>query len=66
MIFTIGHSTRPLAVFLDLLHAHGIRRLADVRTVPRSKRHPHFGGEALEQSWRRRGSNTGTFPVWAG
>jgi uncharacterized protein (DUF488 family) len=66
MIFTIGHSTRPLAVFLDLLHAHGIRRLADVRTVPRSKRHPHFGGEALEQSLAEAGIEYRHFPGLGG
>jgi uncharacterized protein (DUF488 family) len=50
MIFTIGHSTRPLADFIELLHTHGIRQLADVRTVPRSMRHPHFAADALQQS----------------
>jgi uncharacterized protein (DUF488 family) len=39
---TIGHSTRPLEAFIALLLEHGVRHLADVRTVPRSKRHPHF------------------------
>jgi len=46
-IWTIGHSVRPLAEFLELLRAHQIVQLADVRTVPRSRRHPHFSGEAL-------------------
>jgi uncharacterized protein (DUF488 family) len=50
VIYTIGHSTRALDAFLDLLTAHGVRQLADVRTVPRSKRHPHFGAEALARS----------------
>ena len=47
-IYTIGHSTHPAEQFLALLNAHGIRRLADVRTVPRSRRHPHFSREALD------------------
>ena len=47
-IYTIGHSTHPVEQFLALLNAHGIRRLADVRTVPRSRRHPHFNREALD------------------
>ena len=46
-IYTIGHSTRALEALLALLHAHGIRQLVDVRTVPRSRRHPHFSREAL-------------------
>jgi uncharacterized protein (DUF488 family) len=47
MIFTIGHSTRSAADFLTLLQAQGITGLADVRTVPRSRRHPHFSRESL-------------------
>jgi uncharacterized protein (DUF488 family) len=50
MIFTIGHSVRPLDEFLTLLRAHGVTGLADVRTVPKSRRHPHFAREALEAS----------------
>src|SRR5437763_1237796 len=37
MVFTIGHSNRPLGTFLELLMAHRIGRLVDVRTVPRSR-----------------------------
>lgn len=47
-IFTIGHSTRGADEFIRLLSAHGITGLADVRTIPRSRRHPHFAREALE------------------
>lgn len=46
-IFTVGHSTRTEAEFLDILRAHGIRRLVDVRRYPGSKRHPHFSRDAL-------------------
>jgi uncharacterized protein (DUF488 family) len=46
-IWTIGHSTRTLDDFVAMLRAHAIQRLVDVRTVPGSRRHPHFGGEAL-------------------
>lgn len=49
-VYTIGHSTRTLDAFLALLHAHQISQLADVRTVPKSRRHPHFAGEALAQT----------------
>lgn len=66
MIFTIGHSTRPLAAFLDLLRVHGIRRLADVRTVPRSRRHPHFAGDALERSLAQAGIEYRHFPGLGG
>jgi uncharacterized protein (DUF488 family) len=50
LIYTIGHSTRPLDDFLALLGAHGIRRLVDIRSIPKSRRHPHFAGEALSAS----------------
>lgn len=46
-IFTIGHSTHPLAEFLAILVAHGVTLLADVRTVPRSRHNPQFNKETL-------------------
>lgn len=49
-IYTIGHSTRSLEEFVALLEAHGVEQLIDVRTIPKSRRHPHFAGEALAQS----------------
>src|SRR5436190_2627523 len=49
-IYTIGHSTRSLDEFLTLLRAHSITQLGDVRTVPKSRRHPHFAGVALATS----------------
>lgn len=66
MIFTIGHSTRPLAEFIDLLRAHGVLRLADVRTVPKSRRHPHFAGEALAASLAQAGIEYRHFPDLGG
>lgn len=49
-MFTIGHSTRAAAEFLDLLAEADIELLIDVRRQPYSRRHPHFGREALQQS----------------
>jgi uncharacterized protein (DUF488 family) len=46
-IWTIGHSTRSADEFLELLRTNTIDGLADVRTIPKSRRHPHFGGDAL-------------------
>ncbi len=46
-IFTVGHSTLPIEKFITLLHAYGIRCLADIRTVPRSRHNPQFNGDAL-------------------
>lgn len=49
-IYTVGHSNRSLDEFLSVLKEHGIRRLADVRRWPRSRRHPHFSNENLKDS----------------
>jgi uncharacterized protein (DUF488 family) len=49
-IYTIGHSTRPLEELVSLLQASGVAHLVDVRTVPRSRRHPYFAAEALSRS----------------
>ncbi|HET8549576.1 MAG TPA: DUF488 domain-containing protein [Bryobacteraceae bacterium] len=46
-VLTVGHSTRPIAEFLELLCAHGVQLLADIRTVPRSRRNPQFNSDAL-------------------
>ncbi len=49
-ILTIGHSTRPIEEFLDILKAHAIELVADVRTIPRSRHNPQFNGDMLEKS----------------
>jgi uncharacterized protein (DUF488 family) len=49
-IYTIGHSTRSIGDFIDLLKAYKIQRLVDIRTVPRSRRNPHFNRESLPGS----------------
>src|SRR5690242_8184139 len=49
-VLTVGHSTRPIADFIALLRAHGVTQLVDVRTVPRSRHNPQFGGDALAAS----------------
>jgi uncharacterized protein (DUF488 family) len=54
-IYTLGHSTRPLADFLALLRENGIALLTDVRRFPISRRHPQFSRQALENSLRDHG-----------
>lgn len=49
-VYTIGHSTRSFDELVALLHREGVRALLDVRSVPRSRRHPHFNREALAGS----------------
>jgi uncharacterized protein (DUF488 family) len=51
-IFTIGHSTRSWEDFLEILRAHGIKRLVDVRSIPRSRRNPQFNREILAKKLR--------------
>lgn len=41
-VFTIGHSTRPIEDFIHLLKSHGVQRVVDVRTMPRSRFNPQF------------------------
>jgi Protein of unknown function, DUF488 len=47
VVFTVGHSTRPLAEFIALLAADSVRQLIDVRTVPRSRHNPQFNRDTL-------------------
>ena len=47
VVFTIGHSTRAWKAFLDLLRVHGIKRVVDVRSIPRSRHNPQFNRETL-------------------
>lgn len=49
-IWTIGHSTRSLEEFLELLAPHGIEAIADVRRYPGSRRLPHFSKDAFAAS----------------
>jgi uncharacterized protein (DUF488 family) len=44
---TIGHSTRTSKELIQLLKAHRVQRLVDVRTVPRSRHNPQFNRSAL-------------------
>ena len=46
-VYTIGHSTRELTDLVTLLQAHGVERLIDVRTMPRSRKNPQFNQESL-------------------
>lgn len=46
-IYTIGHSTRSLDEFLEILHQYHINELIDIRTIPRSRHNPQFNGNEL-------------------
>jgi len=49
-IWTIGHSTRTIEDFIKALQANEIQLVADVRTLPGSRRHPQFNQEPLRGS----------------
>lgn len=51
-ILTIGHSTRTWRAFLELLRAHGVKRVIDVRRIPRSRHNPQFNRETLRTKLR--------------
>ncbi len=46
-MLTIGHSTRPIVEFIDILRSHRVELLGDVRTVPKSRYNPQFNRESL-------------------
>lgn len=49
-VCSVGHSTRSVDEFLAILQAAGVTRVADVRAIPRSARHPQFNGDQLARS----------------
>lgn len=55
LVFTVGHSTRTRNDFIELLRAHDVRQLMDVRTIPRSRHNPQFNREVLSRALRRSG-----------
>ena len=65
-IWTIGHSTRTIDEFISLLQANQIRSLADVRTLPGSRRYPQFNKETLADSLSKVGIRYEHFPDLGG
>lgn len=54
-VLTVGHSTRSLDELVDLLRRNGVEELWDVRTVPGSRRMPHFSAGSLAAELPRHG-----------
>ena len=46
-VFTIGHSNRTAENLIAMLQARGVTRLADVRTIPKSRHNPQFNQQDL-------------------
>lgn len=53
--YAIGHSTRPLQELIDILRAHEVQTLADVRTTPASRAQPQFGQASLRRALPKAG-----------
>jgi uncharacterized protein (DUF488 family) len=49
-VYTVGHSTRTTRELVELLRAHGVEQVVDVRTIPRSRHNPQFNRPALSRS----------------
>lgn len=54
-VYTVGHSTRPIDDFIAILKSHGVKRIIDVRSIPRSRHNPQFNRELLGPSLRAAG-----------
>jgi uncharacterized protein (DUF488 family) len=54
-VWTIGHSTRPLDAFLEVLAHYRLEAVADVRRHPGSRRQPQYAQDALRDSLAARG-----------
>lgn len=54
-VFTVGHSTRSIEEFVELLSYNGIARVIDIRTIPKSRRNPQFNTDVLADALKARG-----------
>jgi uncharacterized protein (DUF488 family) len=52
VVFTIGHSTRTIAEFIEIIKAYGIQQVVDIRTIPRSRYTPQFNEDTIKESLR--------------
>ena len=52
VVFTIGHSTHSLQDFIALLEKHSVSKVADIRTIPRSRHVPQFNQDTLSEALR--------------
>lgn len=48
-IFTVGHSTHPMGDFIEILKKYGVKRLIDIRKIPKSRHNPQFNKDNLSK-----------------
>jgi uncharacterized protein (DUF488 family) len=65
-ILTVGHSTHSAEHFLSLLRRHDVRQLADIRTIPSSRRHPQYNAATLDAFLHRHAISYRHFPALGG
>lgn len=65
-VWTVGHSTRPLADFLAVLAAYRIEAIVDVRRFPGSSRQPQYQRPVLEAALRGAGIDYLSLPALGG
>jgi uncharacterized protein (DUF488 family) len=52
-LLTIGHSTRSIDEFIELLQDNAVKEVVDVRSAPKSRHCPQFNSDSLSESLRR-------------
>lgn len=65
-LWTIGHSTQDIGSFCGLLLINGIKQLADVRSLPGSRKFPQFNKECLSVSLAESGITYSHLPGLGG
>ena len=65
-VWSVGHSSRPLTEFLELLASQRIEGIADVRRYAGSRAHPHYNPEPLAAALREAGIEYTPFPELGG
>lgn len=65
-IFTVGHSTLPIDRFIALMMGYGVRCVADIRTVPKSRHNPQYNSDTLARSLPAAGINYIAMPALGG
>ena len=55
VLYTVGHGARSLDEFVAVVRDGGVGRIVDVRRYPGSRRHPHFGRDAMAAELPLRG-----------
>jgi uncharacterized protein (DUF488 family) len=65
-LWTVGHSTHPIAEFVDMLLAHGVTHIVDVRRFAGSRKYPQFNPESLERALAKAGIAYSPMPALGG